>query len=437
MTIQGFSFIPKLSQASLPPFPSARGFLVGEVSCQSITYLTYAVLKDAREFSSPEPQELTKVCKKIQKCLDHLPGFCKGPECWGEAGFRFKRIRIPNTFETANFSKCGKDVFEECKQIVNNILSTQPSSIKIKQPVPALPEEVFDSSLTSEEVVNKIIEQEKAAEEQKKLDEAKNTPQNASDYFSEELEEPKEHDDKYWEKRKQSYLKKEKWLRENKDKIPRWAATGPLHYGMSPSQMGDAIRKKLSAMVASGHLMTENSLNQNHVRTTFSPATGKGHKTLTTIWTAEFLQSKLDDPTLKIVNHFLIVNEEATEVEVEAWMHRADYPCLSVVKNGYILSKNITGEPKAFDYRNPPLSDKLKFLAELKYSGLKANSIIRDSNHVDWLVDIDLQNFDHPPTLPQGHGLLRDYLAKRFEALYGDSSSSLTFKIPLSEIGLN
>ncbi|MGE5196824.1 MAG: hypothetical protein ACM3JI_05795 [Anaerolineae bacterium] len=133
MSIQGFSFIPKETTGNLPSFPTSPHLLIGEVSCRSKIYLTYAVLKEPGAFPSPEQKDRAKACKKIQKCLDNLPGFCKGPECWGEAGFRFRRIRIPNTFETANFSKCGKDVFEQCKKLIDPLSSRKKqAAIKIQ-----------------------------------------------------------------------------------------------------------------------------------------------------------------------------------------------------------------------------------------------------------------------------------------------------------------
>ncbi|MGE5196316.1 MAG: hypothetical protein ACM3JI_03190 [Anaerolineae bacterium] len=118
MAIQGFAFIPKEMPQNPLPLADDRRFLIGEVCSGSTTYQTYAILHDAAELSSHEAQDLARACKKIQKCLDYLPSFCKGPECWGEAGFRFKGIRIPNTFETANISECGKDVFERCKKLI-------------------------------------------------------------------------------------------------------------------------------------------------------------------------------------------------------------------------------------------------------------------------------------------------------------------------------
>ncbi|MGE5195868.1 MAG: hypothetical protein ACM3JI_00890, partial [Anaerolineae bacterium] len=127
MTIQGFAFIPTTTLDSTVRSPSDRKYLfLGTVARGSKSYLTYAVLKDRQGALPGEAKGLEKVCKKIQKCLDYLPSFCKGPECWGEAGFRFKRIRIPNTFETANISECGKDVFERCKTLIELHLTKTP-----------------------------------------------------------------------------------------------------------------------------------------------------------------------------------------------------------------------------------------------------------------------------------------------------------------------
>ncbi|MGE5195869.1 MAG: hypothetical protein ACM3JI_00895 [Anaerolineae bacterium] len=139
MTVQGFAFIPiKTLDDAVQPFPNRKNLFLGTVAHGSKSYLTYAVLKNGEGslFSEKENLGLEKACKKIQKCLDYLPSFCKGPECWGEAGFRFKGIRIPNTFETANISECGKDVFERCKTLIERHLTTKKSPSS--QPTPRI-----------------------------------------------------------------------------------------------------------------------------------------------------------------------------------------------------------------------------------------------------------------------------------------------------------
>ncbi|MGE5196703.1 MAG: ankyrin repeat domain-containing protein [Anaerolineae bacterium] len=136
MAIRGFSFIPVSNQENAPLPPQL--FAVGTVSSSSKNYQVYAVLKDGQKIEHLEKANAAKVCHKIQKCLDNLPGFCKGPECWGEAGFRFHRIRIPNTFETANFSKSGADVFKRCQDLLKPHQETPSSQeIAVKETAPS------------------------------------------------------------------------------------------------------------------------------------------------------------------------------------------------------------------------------------------------------------------------------------------------------------
>ncbi|MGE5196118.1 MAG: ankyrin repeat domain-containing protein [Anaerolineae bacterium] len=138
MAIQGFCFVPVTDSEKARSIPSHL-IEMGKVSQKSTEYRVYAVLKDPQEVKLLEQEDAAKVCRKIQRCLDDLPSFCQKPECWGQAGFRFSRIRIPNTFETANFLKCGGDVFKRCQELTQSSLgisfsSSVPASSKRQTP---------------------------------------------------------------------------------------------------------------------------------------------------------------------------------------------------------------------------------------------------------------------------------------------------------------
>jgi hypothetical protein len=281
----------------------------------------------------------------------------------------------------------------------------------------------FVQELNSEEIVNKIIETEKSElQAEKRHLELKKSP------FAECLDRP----DSYWEGHEKLYIKIEKWLLKNRDEFPSWHPAGPLNYGMSLGQMKDAITKKFQEMAASGNLMTEKQLDQNHKREFFYPETGKGSDNLTRIWGAEFLKSHLQDSsTMNAAEHFLIVNDSASEIEVQVWHN--NYPYLSTVKNAYILSQKIEGDKQAWSYR---FSGKLD---ELQYRDFTdPGNIIRDAKGIGWIVDTELKSFD-PPHLTTDAAVIRDYLPKRFKALTGQEYRCLfqTFKVAVADLHLN
>ncbi|MGE5196090.1 MAG: F-box protein, partial [Anaerolineae bacterium] len=127
MSIRGFTFIPTAPQGEAQTVPPPHLVELGTVCSRSQSYRTFAILKDISEPEVTKNEAFSKegarVCRKIQRCLDNLSSFCKEPECWGQNGFRFKRIRIPNTFETDNFLECGGDVFKRCQDILTKHLS--------------------------------------------------------------------------------------------------------------------------------------------------------------------------------------------------------------------------------------------------------------------------------------------------------------------------
>jgi len=237
--------------------------------------------------------------------------------------------------------------------------------------------------------------------------------------------------DSEWEKEKQRYFKFEKYIRENQDEIPSWQIAGPLNYSMSLEQMKDVVTKKFKEMVSSGNLMTEKQLTKNHNRETFYPTTGRGGSNLTRIWGAEYLKSNLvDDTTLAVAEHFLIVDDSASEIEVEVW-HGDGYPYVSVVNNAYVLSQKIEGERKAWEYRYSIKLDELGYV-DFKDRG----NIICDSKGKGWIVDTELMSFV-PPNV-KGVSSLQDYLKKRFKVLAGKeySPACQIFKISIADLKL-
>jgi hypothetical protein len=71
-------------------------------------------------------------------------------------------------------------------------------------------------------------------------------------------------------------------------------------------------------MASLGNLLNEEQLTTNHNREIFFPTTGKGGTNLTRIWGSEFLESNLtDDEILNVAQHFLIVEDSASEIEIQ------------------------------------------------------------------------------------------------------------------------
>lgn len=276
--------------------------------------------------------------------------------------------------------------------------------------------------LNPEKIVKTILESE-CLECQKKMVELESKNSTDAKLFKKE--------DSYWQDKEELYLEIEKWIRENNDKIPSWQVAGPLNYGMLLEEMKDAITKKFKAMVFSGNLMTEEQLTKNHIREIFYPTTVRGSDKLTRIWGAEFLKSNLvGDTTLDAAEHFLIVDDSASEIEVQVW--HDEYPYLSIVNNAHILSQKIEGIEKAWEYR---CSVKLN---ELRYRDFKdPGNIICDSKGKGWVVDTELKGFDHPK-LSGDLYLIKDYLKKRFKVLAGEKHSCLyqTFKISVADLKL-
>lgn len=233
----------------------------------------------------------------------------------------------------------------------------------------------------------------------------------------EKLECPEKETD--WETKKLHYLEIEKSIRENRDEIASsssWQVAGPLNYGMSLLQMKEAITNKFKEMAVLGNLMTESHLNKNYdVQTFFKPKVN-----LTRIWGAEFLRSNLRGlKTLNAVEHFLIVEDSATEIEVEVSFNT--HPSLLSVKKAYVLSKKIDGRECAKE--SQPLE-----LKKLRFQDFSdPGNIICDSNGMRWVVDTEMKSFE-PPKLKE-----QKYFTMRFQVLTGKSlGSTQTFKIPLS-----
>lgn len=242
----------------------------------------------------------------------------------------------------------------------------------------------------------------------------------------------KEKDDSDWKKIKKLYLKIEQWIRANKDQIafPSWEVAGSLNCAMSPCEIKHVITNKFKEMVASGNLISEESLNNNHARETFYPTTGRGTNDLTRIWGAEFLRSNLrKDSTLNAVEHFLIIDNAAEEIEVLVGTYDEYYPCLSNVKNAYILSKKIEGVPKAWECR---FSSKLN---DLRYRDFNPSNLIRDSQGTGWIVDTEIKGFEPPKP---DDALPLNYLKSRYRALVAENCPTYcrAFKIKVADLNL-
>lgn len=276
--------------------------------------------------------------------------------------------------------------------------------------------------LNPEELVKKILEPEKL-EYQKDMLQDELEGSHFAKYLKKE--------DSYWENQEQLYLKIEKWIRETSNEMPSWQVAGPLNYGMSLEQMKDAITKKFKDMASSGNLIAEEQLSKKHDRKLFYPTTGKGDNNLTRIWGAEFLKSNLlDNKTLNAAEHFLILDDSVSEIEVQVY-HR-DYPYLCRVNNAYVLSQKIEGTRKAWEYRS---SGKLNELGYRDFSD--PGNIICDSKGTGWVVDTELKSFDSPE-LDRNSSLLQGYLKKRFKVLAGNEYHCLfqTFKISVADLKL-
>jgi hypothetical protein len=238
-------------------------------------------------------------------------------------------------------------------------------------------------------------------------------------------------DDSYWQDKEELYLEIEELIRENSDAIPSWQIAGPLNYSMSLEQMKDAITRKFKELVLSGNLMTEEQLTKEHNRENFYPTTGRGGDNLTRIWGAEYLKSNLmDNTTLNATEHFLIVEDSASEIDVQVW--HGEYPCVTTVNNAHILSKKIEGVGQAWEYRYSPTLD------ELKYRDFKdPGNIIRDPNGTGWVVDTEMKSFDSP-NLDNNSHQIQDYLKRRFKVLAGKEylCTHQTFKISVNDLNL-
>jgi hypothetical protein len=242
-------------------------------------------------------------------------------------------------------------------------------------------------------------------------------------------------DDTEWERLTKCYLKCEMFIRENPGHIPIREVAGSLHYGMTLNKMKTVIQQKFSDMVASGKMMKEATLIETKDRSSFHPEKGKRIDNLTRIWGAEYLKlnlqknSKLDAP-----DHYLIVDNEATEIEVRV-AHGRDgsiYPTLTTVRYAQILSQKIAGEKNALSFRSSSELEKLRF-SDFGDPG----NIISDSDGIGWVVDTEIKSFD-APKLGRSSLQFLEYLKKRFKVLSGNDYDSLcqTFKISLADIGI-
>lgn len=269
---------------------------------------------------------------------------------------------------------------------------------------------------TPEEMASKVINLD-IYNNNKKIEESKNS------FFAKCFTK----EDSYWEDQKKLYIEIENWVRDNPDKIPSWQVAGPLNYSMSPNQMKDVITNKFKEMANSGHLLTEDTLCKER-RESLYPTNRRGSANLTRIWGAEFLKSNLEkENNLDAADHFLILDNSETDIEVEVWYDK--YPYLSVAKNAHILSKKIDGVAQARSYM---LSSQLQKLGYRDFTD--PGNILRDENGIGWVVDTEQKSF-HPQELDRDLGLVNDYLRKRFKVLAGEDHLHFhTFKIPVADL---
>lgn len=256
-----------------------------------------------------------------------------------------------------------------------------------------------------------------------------------TEFFASKTLEFEEDANSYWEKKKKSYLEMENSIRDNPEKIPRWEVAGPLNYSMTLSTMKNVIESKFKEMVSSGQMISEKSYCQQQYRKDFYC---NGDNNLTRIWGADFLKTNLvNTPSLKAADHFLIVKDGATELEVTVWHSISPYfPSLQVVQNAYIVSKKIEGH-KRTTKDNISFYGSSRILDQLQYRDFNYGNIIQDSNGVGWIVDTEEKSFEAP--VIKGDALTRQvYLKDRFRVLSGKEYSSVCqiFKISLSGMGL-
>lgn len=278
-------------------------------------------------------------------------------------------------------------------------------------------------NLTPEQVVNKILEEDKnRLAMQKKPD----TPMEVL-FFIEKSEVE-------WEKDKQLYLEIENWLRDNKNQLPSWAVSGGLNFSMSRKEMKEAITQKFQALANEGKLIEEDTFNTTHKREDFFPPPERRITDLTRLWGSEFLKSQLpSESTFSTPQNVLIIDKGATDVEVKVYSG-GPYLALSTAENGYILAEKIQGSPCA---KQCITAEELK--KPVYYVDFTENdNILRDSKGIAWIVDTEYKSFA-PPELSSGALIVQNYLKKRFKILGQTDyrSEYLSFKIPLSSIKSN
>lgn len=166
-----------------------------------------------------------------------------------------------------------------------------------------------------------------------------------------------------WEDLKKGYLAMENYLREHPEEIPQWEVTGPLHYGMSLTQMKAVALQTFQTMAQSGRIIREETLSKFRDRSSFNPQKTKGSNNLVRIWGAQFLKKSLENsPSFNVPEHYLIIEDGATEIEVTiALSSSSPYTVLSSVKHAYILSERVEGEEKASDYEDSPELKKVNY----------------------------------------------------------------------------
>lgn len=235
-----------------------------------------------------------------------------------------------------------------------------------------------------------------------------------------------------WEEKERHYLVIEKWLNKSPE-IPSNAPTGSLHYGMSLEEMQEAITDKFKDMASTGHVKKQSDLKgqENKYFSHSSDDLTTGSNNLTRIWGAQFLKEELkgNEDTLNVADHFLIVEDGATSLEITV-LDNKRFPSIWRVDNGYVLSQRITGRPSAKDYWEHKALKKTGF-----HDFSDPGNILKDENGVGWIVDTESKGLRSPCNMIDFLTIkITDYLEKRFNYLNQNVGHLIKFNIPISGI---
>lgn len=259
---------------------------------------------------------------------------------------------------------------------------------------------ICSSNWTKEEIVDLVIKEEKKSI----------------------LNEIERIEESYWDNLKESYLQFEQIIQHSPYQIPHWEVAGPVHYGMSLIEMKERITKVFQEMIDNQRILTETSVENR--RYAFYPTWKRGDDNLTRLWGANFLekQFRTNDSLLCVPKHYLIIEDPEKDVEVRIFL-QSHYPVLNGIKNGYILSEKVEGEPKASRYQSSEV------LAECGFRDLSdEGNILVDEKGIGWVVDTEIKSFH-----PMKPSLFHQYLDRRFNLINNTTSQVfISFKFSLN-----